>query len=140
MNNRSVVLYVHESPKARRLLASVLEDRGFEVQTADGALEAIEFIRGNSFALTLLDYQMPEMSGAQLAQEIRGLDPALPIILISGLSFLSAGELVHVDAHMGKGSTLEDVTDMMRALMEPEPAAEARGARPRWVADTPGAQ
>jgi CheY-like chemotaxis protein len=140
MNNRSVVLYVNESPKARRLLASTLEDRGFQVRTADGAIEALELIRGNSFALALLDDQMPEMSGAQLAQEIRGLDPALPIILISGLSFLSAGELAYVDAHMGQGSTLEDLTDMMRALMEPEPVSDAAGVHPKSVADSPGAQ
>jgi CheY-like chemotaxis protein len=140
MNNRSVVLYVNESPKARRLLASTLEDRGFQMRTADGAIAALELIRGNSFALTLLDYQMPEMSGAQLAQEIRGLDPALPIILISGLSFLSAGELVYVDAHMGQGSTLEDLTDMMRALMEPERVSDAAGVHPKSVADSPRAQ
>jgi FixJ family two-component response regulator len=139
MNSRSVVLYVNENPKARRLLASILEDRGFQVRTADGALEALKFIHDNCVALALLDYQMPEMSGAT-AQEIRGLDPALPIILISGLSFLSAGELVHVDAHMGQGSTLEDLTDTMRALMDPEPIADAIGAHPKSVADFPGAQ
>ena len=140
MKNRSVVLYVNESPKARRRLTSILEDRGFQVETADGALEALELIRGKGFAVTLVDYQMPEMSGAQLAQEIRRLDPALPIILISGLSFLSAGELVHVDAHMGQGSTLEDLTDTMRALIEPEPVAESPGAHPKLAADSPGAQ
>ena len=120
MNDRSVVLYVNDNPRPQRLLTSILENYGFEVKTADGALEAIELIRGNSFALALLDYQMPEMSGPQLAQEIRGMDPHLPIILISGLSFLPAGELVYVDAHIGHGSTIEDLTDMMRALMERE--------------------
>jgi FixJ family two-component response regulator len=121
-------------------MARVLEDRGFQVETADGAIEALELIRGNSFAVTLLADQMPEMSGAQLAQEIRRLDPGLPIILISGLSFLSASELVHVDAHMGQGSTLEDLTDMMGALIEPEPVAEATGAHPKLVAGSRGAQ
>jgi CheY-like chemotaxis protein len=125
MNDRSVVLYVNDDSKARRLLKSILEDHGFELKTADGALEAIEILRGNRFALALLDYQMPEMSGAQLAQEIRGMDRTLPIILISGLSFLPAGELVYVDAHIGRGSTIEDLTNMMRALMERAPTVIA---------------
>ncbi|MCU1299647.1 MAG: sensor protein [Acidobacteriaceae bacterium] len=120
MNDRSVVLLVNDNPRPQRLLTSILEDRGFEVKTADGALEALELIRGNSFALALLDYQMPEMTSAQLAQEIRVMDPALPIILLSGLTFLPAGELIYVDAHIGHGSTIEDLMEMMRALMERE--------------------
>jgi CheY-like chemotaxis protein len=120
MNDRSVVLFVNDNPRPQRLLTSILEDGGFQVKTADGALEAMELIRGNSFALALLDYQMPEMTGAQLAQEIRVMDPALPIILLSGLTFLPAGELIYVDAHIGHGSTLEDLMEMMRALMERE--------------------
>jgi CheY-like chemotaxis protein len=125
MNNRSTVLYVNDNSRARKVLVGILEDRGFEVKAADGALEALELLRGNSFALILLDYELPEMSGAQLAQEVRGVNPALPIILISGLSFLPAGELVYVDAHIGHGSTIEDLTEMMRALMEREPSAAA---------------
>jgi CheY-like chemotaxis protein len=118
MNNRSTVLYVNDNSRTRRVLVGILEDRGFEVEPAEGALEALELLRDKSFALILLDYELPEMSGAQLAQEVRGVDPALPIILISGLGFLPAGELVYVDAHMGHGSTIEDLTDMMRALLE----------------------
>jgi CheY-like chemotaxis protein len=118
MNNRSTVLYVNDNSRPRRVLVGILEDRGFEIETAEGALEALELLRDKSFALILLDYEMPEMSGAQLAQEVRGVDPALPIILISGLGFLSAGELVYVDAHLGHGSTVEDLTDMMCALLE----------------------
>jgi CheY-like chemotaxis protein len=124
MNHRSAVLYVNDNPRARRVLVSLLGDRGFEVRTADGAVEALELLRDNRFALILLDYELPEMSGAQLAQEVRGLHSGLPIILISGLSFLPAGELVSVDAHLGQGSTVEELTDMMRALLEREwPAA-----------------
>src|SRR6266700_612895 len=90
MNTRSSVLYVNDNPKSLRLLASILPDCGFEVKTAAAPWAAIELIHTNPFALALLDYQMPEMSGAQLAREIRGLDESLPIILISGLTCLPA--------------------------------------------------
>jgi response regulator RpfG family c-di-GMP phosphodiesterase len=130
MNNRSTVLYVNDNSRTRRVLVGILEDRGFEIQTAEAALEALELLRDKSFALILLDYEMPEMSGAQLAQEVRGVDPALPIILISGLGFLPAGELVYVDAHLGHGSTVDDLTDMMCALLERgSPAAPSTNSR-----------
>jgi len=115
---RTNVLYVNENPKSRRLMASILEDSGFNVQVATTPWEAIELIHTDSFGLALLNYQLPEMTGAQLAQEIRALDSLLPIILMSGMSSIPAGELAFVDAHIGPGSSIEDLTHLMRELME----------------------
>ncbi len=123
MNMRSSVLYVNENLKSLRLMASILEDSGFMVQTATTPWEAIELIHTDSFALALLNYQLPEMTGAQLAQEIRALDPALPIVLLSGQGSIPAGELVYVDAHIGRGSSIEDLTHAMRELMDKDRAA-----------------
>jgi CheY-like chemotaxis protein len=117
MNTGSTVLYVNDNPKSLRLLASILEDCGFEVRTAAAPWAAIELIHSQTFALALLNYQLPDMTGAQLAQEIRGLDVSLPIILMSGLSSLPAGELAYVDAHIGRDSSVEDLTHLMRQLM-----------------------
>jgi hypothetical protein len=58
----------------------------------------------------------------QLAQEIRGLDSSLPIILMSGSASLPAGELAYVDAHIGRGSSIEDLTHLMNDLMETDRA------------------
>ena len=118
MNMRSSVLYVNENPKSLRLMASILEDSGFTVQTATTPWEAMELIHMDSFALALLNYQLPEMTGAQLAQEIRALDPTLPIVLLSGQGSIPAGELAYVDAHIGRGSSIEDLAHAMRALMD----------------------
>src|SRR5882724_2088197 len=117
MNTGSTVLYVNDNPKSLRLLASILDDCGFEVRTAAAPWAAIELIHSHTFALALLNYQLPDMTGAQLAQEIRGLDLSLPIILMSGMSSLPAGELVYVDAHIGRESSVEDLTHLMRQLM-----------------------
>jgi CheY-like chemotaxis protein len=120
MNRQSTVLYVNDNPKSLRLLASILQDCGFDVKTAAAPWAAIEMIHSQTFALALLNYQMPEMTGAQLAQEIRGLDSSLPIILMSGSLSLPAGELAYVDAHLGRGSSIEDLTHLMREFMDME--------------------
>jgi hypothetical protein len=42
---------------------------------------------------------------------------SLPIILMSGMSSLPAGELAHVDAHIGRDASVEDLTHLMRQVM-----------------------
>jgi two-component system nitrogen regulation response regulator NtrX len=120
MNSRSTVLYVNDNPKSLRLLAGILEDCGFEVKTAAAPWAAIELVHHHPYALALLNYQMPDMTGAQLAQELRGMDPSLPIVLMSGSEALPAGELAYVDAHIGRGASIEDLTHLIGELMETE--------------------
>jgi DNA-binding NtrC family response regulator len=117
MNTENTVLYVNDNPKSLRLLGSILQDCGFAVKTAAAPWAAIELVHTDTISLVLLNYQLPEMTGAQLAQEIRGLDSSLPLILMSGMSSLPAGELAYVDAHIGRDASIEDLTHLMRQLI-----------------------
>lgn len=116
MENRTTVFYVDDNPKSSRLLASVLEGCGFTVIVAHDPVEALGVCRRTSFDLALLDYDMPGMTGSQLAQEIKFLAPDVPVVLISGYATLPATELVFVDAHFGLGTSLDDLLWTMRAL------------------------
>ena len=65
------------------------------------------------------------MTGAQLAQEIRAVEPSVRIIVFSGRVHL-AGELAYVDVHIVKGSHLDNIVETIRGLLElpnlsPEP-------------------
>lgn len=124
MNTGTTVLYVNDNPKSLRLLASILEDCGFEVKTAAAPWAAIELVHTDAISLVLLNYHLPEMTGAHLAQEIRGLDSSAPIVLMSGMSSLPAGELACVDAHIGRDASIEDLTHLMRQLMNKDRSIE----------------
>lgn len=130
MKNRTTVFYVDDNPKSRRLLTNVLEASGFRVITAEDPVEALCLCRKTSFDLALLDYEMPGMTGAALAQEIKFLVPDTPVVLISGYAALPATELVFVDAHFGLGTALDDLLWTMRTLgaMDSVPATEQRHA------------
>ncbi len=52
-----------------------------------------------------------------LAQKIKWFKPDLPIVLISGFSFLPPDELLFVDAHIGRGATLGELLETMRLLI-----------------------
>jgi CheY-like chemotaxis protein len=120
MENRTTVFYVDDNPKSSRLLSSVLEECGFRVITKNDPLEALALCKRTYFDLALVDYEMPLMSGAKLAQEIKFLVPDVPVVLISGRQTLPTSELAFVDAHFGFGTSLDDLLWTMRILTRPK--------------------
>ena len=140
MENRTTVFYVDDNPKSSRLLSSVLEESGFRVITKNDPLEALSLCRRTYFDLALLDYEMPQMSGSKLAQEIKYLVPDVPVVLISGRTTLPSAELAFVDAHFGFGTSLDDLLWTMRILTQPRLVAmnhqAGRRERTQWADST----
>ncbi len=120
MEHRTTVFYVDDNPKSSRLLTSVLEECGFRVIAKTDPLEALTLSKRTYFDLALIDYEMPVMSGAKLAQEIKYLVPDVPVVLISGHATLPSSELAFVDAHFGFGTSLDDLLWTMRILTPPK--------------------
>ena len=118
MVNHGTIFYVDDNPKSRRLLTSVIRSCGFEVVSAGDPIEALSRIRKSSFDLALLDYQMPHLTGSQLAQKIKSAKPDVPVVLLSGFSALPPFELIFVDAHVGRGATLDELLDTIRRLID----------------------
>jgi CheY-like chemotaxis protein len=123
MDERTTVLYVDDNPKSSRLLASVLEECGFRIISKNDPLEALALCRRTGFDLALLDYEMPTMTGAKLAREIKHLMPDVPVVLISGRTSIPLPELEFVDAHFGFGTALDDLLWTMRILVPPKVVA-----------------
>ena len=119
MDTRTTVLYVDDNPKSSRLLGSVLEECGFRIICKNDPVEALALCRRVYFDLALLDYEMPVMTGAQLAREIKQMVPDVPVVLISGRSAMSPPEMEFVDAHFGFGTDLDDLLWTMRILVKP---------------------
>ena len=116
MNKMTKVFYVDDNARSRGLLSSVLAECGFEIITAGDLVEALSRCRKIYFDLALLDYQMPSLTGSQLALEIKLLVPDVPIVLLSGHAVLPSADLVFVDAHFGRGTHLDELVDAMRVL------------------------
>ena len=136
MENRTTVFYVDDNVKSSRLLTSVLETCGFRVIGAHDPVEALSLCKRTSFDLALLDYDMPGMTGSQLAQEIKFMVPDAPVVLISGYAVLPATELVFVDAHFGLGTVLDDLLWTIRILAGVDVAAITGRRHTIQTADT----
>ncbi len=69
------VLIVDDSSSMRNLVASTLEDAGYQVTQAEDGVEALERARGlDGVALVITDVNMPKMDGLTLLAELRKLD------------------------------------------------------------------
>ena len=119
-NDSTTILYVDDETDQRIFLAAMLEYRGFHVSTAKSALDALQLIATDQFHIVILGYELPDMTGAQLAQEIRDAEPSARIILLSRRTHLRAGELAYVDVHIVKGSLLDTIFEAIRDLLQPQ--------------------
>ncbi len=85
------ILVVDDEASVRRAVRRILEQVGFTVREAGTAQEAMNQLKeGSEIDLVLTDLVMPEKSGRELAEEIRGLYPGLPVVFMSGY----AGDVV----------------------------------------------
>lgn len=60
-----------------------LRERGFEVDSATNADDAVEMLRRRTYHLVLLDEQMPGKRGLEALREMREIDPNLPIVMVT---------------------------------------------------------
>lgn len=60
-----------------------LREKGFEVDAATNADDAVEMLRRRPYGIVLLDEQMPGKRGLEAYREIREVDPLLPIVMVT---------------------------------------------------------
>ncbi len=60
-----------------------LRGKGFNVESASNAEDAIELVRRGGYDLVLLDEQMPGTRGLDALRELRELDPTLPVVMVT---------------------------------------------------------
>ena len=83
----------------------LLETVGYRVLIAESGPIGLEILKRERVHTVILDYRMPEMTGAEVAQRIRAMQPGLPIILLSAYVDLTGDQLKDVDAYITKGES-----------------------------------
>ena len=77
------ILIVDDEKNYLTILSAVLDDEGFEVLTALSGQEALEIQKTSDLDLVLTDMKMPEMDGIELLENIKALDPDLPVVMMT---------------------------------------------------------
>lgn len=77
------ILVVDDEPHIRYMIQQVLVEEQFEVKVAGCGLEALQQLEADSFDLAIIDLCLPDITGLDLAEAVRMLDPGTPVILIT---------------------------------------------------------
>ena len=84
------ILLVEDNELNREIAVEILNEYGFQVDTAENGAEAVEKVKNSksgSYDLVLMDVQMPVMNGYEATRRIRALnDPALAKITILAMT------------------------------------------------------
>jgi DNA-binding response OmpR family regulator len=79
------VLVVDDHAAVRDLLREFLVIKGYEVDEAATGAEALSRLREGRPHLVLLDLTLPDMSGLVVLREVQAIDPAVGVIMITGV-------------------------------------------------------
>jgi DNA-binding NtrC family response regulator len=82
--NRCDVLIVEDDQIQCEEMASFLARSGLDVVMANNPAQALRVAATVPPRVALLDYNLPEMTGVELAEKMRALLPETPILMMSG--------------------------------------------------------
>src|SRR4051812_31778877 len=80
------ILVVEDDPKVQRALQRLFEPEGFSVVVAGDGLAGVGAFKSDPPKLVVLDLNLPKMVGRDVCQEMKRVNPAVPIIILSAAS------------------------------------------------------
>lgn len=86
-------LIVDDEPDMCWVLEQVLKESGHPTEKALSGKEALAILRTHRFPLVFLDAKLPDVEGLELARQIREIDPAMRIVLVSGYFYKDDGAI-----------------------------------------------
>ena len=84
MFDKPKILIIDDEPRMCQSLKELLASQNYELNTANSAKEAIEFLNDNSFDLILLDLCLPDMNGYHVMDHISQQSIGALVIILTG--------------------------------------------------------
>lgn len=128
-----------EAPRGRILLidddrvfgvwaTKVLQARGFEIKHLLDPLEGLRQVEAESWDLVITDVEMPRMTGLEFLERVRGLDPSLPVAVVTAHPSVARAVTTLRQAgteFIPKPITPDDLVVRIAALIAQRPSAPA---------------
>ena len=92
------VLVIDDDPDVRGFIVAALEEQGYRVRDAADGRQGLAEMDRDKPDLVIVDFVMPELSGADVAKKIRAKHPDQPILFVSGYSETDAVKRTAPDA------------------------------------------
>ncbi len=86
--HRPNILVVDDESGILETLTILLKNSGFEVETAQGGRAGLEALKSVAPDIVLSDVRMPQVTGIDILESARELDPEMPVILMTAQASL----------------------------------------------------
>lgn len=129
------VLVIDDEPRVRDVLVDLLSEAGYRVEACADGRSGLARFEAERFDLVVTDLGMPEVTGWDVASEVKRLSPATPVIMVTGWAqrlTLDEARSRGADFLLAKPFIVDEVLAVMRRAL----GAGRRGGRPEG---TPGA-
>jgi DNA-binding response OmpR family regulator len=123
----ATILIIDDDDKLRAVIARSLRSLGHELLEAGDGKRGVALAQTSDPDLVITDISMPDQEGIQTVRELRELDAALPIIVISGEQGVGAyrpledARLLGADVVMAKPFEFPEFLGEVQRLLERGP-------------------
>jgi two-component system cell cycle response regulator DivK len=122
------VLIVEDNPLNMKLFSAMVAAQGYEVlQAADGS-SALDLARERHPDLIIMDLQLPDMSGLDVAQSLKHGDGTSEIPIIATTAYALRGDEATIrasgcDGYMAKPIAISEFLELIESFMASAPRA-----------------
>jgi CheY-like chemotaxis protein len=118
IRRRARILVVDDDRDVRQMTGEVLTERGYSVELAADADEALAILRRDGgFDAMLVDYVMPGANGASLVKIVRSLRPGLRTLMMTGHAEVQAGEEIGTENIIRKPFSVATLDERLARLL-----------------------
>jgi DNA-binding response OmpR family regulator len=117
---RERILVCDDDPRMRDTTVEALAAQGFQVETADRAVDAIQRIMHASYRALILDLKLPGLGGLDAISVVKRFDEFLPIIVMTGHASYEteqAARAAGIFYYLVKPFNLDELVDAVRAAV-----------------------
>ncbi len=82
-NEKIIILWTDDEIDLLKPHIMFLEERGYQIVTANNGVTALELIESKHFDLVFLDENMPGLSGLETLLKLKSIKPNLPVVMIT---------------------------------------------------------
>lgn len=114
------IMIVEDDVNQRKLMATVLEQYGYNVTLAGNGIEALDQLDKKHIDLMILDIMMPKMDGFELTETLRQSGCSMPILMVSAKQSpvdKRKGFIIGTDDYMTKPVDEEEMVLRVGALL-----------------------
>ncbi|MCL2337946.1 MAG: response regulator [Firmicutes bacterium] len=118
--DKADLLIVDDQVGVRMLISEALLEIGYVAAQASRGREALEKLKVEEYHLILLDVKMPGINGVETLNEIRKINPEVPVVLMTAyedLYIMEEAERLGVKHCLRKPFDLEELRTLARQLI-----------------------